>query len=283
VEIDVAIATFDEMPDLWEDDRILLGALLERGVTVEPWVWDDPARDWGTARMCLIRSVWDYHLRHAEFLAWLDALPSRVQVWNPPEVIRWNSHKGYLRDLQERGVAIVPTVWLAPGDTPDLSLLAETNGWEAVVVKPVISADAHRTSVFDAANLDLGQKHLDSLLADGEAMVQRFMDEVHDAGERCLTVIDGEITHAVRKTTVFDPAWEDRPPLIEISPDELALARRALDASGFDHLYARVDMVHDERGVPHVMELEMFEPSLYFSENPAAAELLADKIVALLG
>jgi hypothetical protein len=271
------------MPELWEDDRILLDALRARGLTAEPWIWDDASRDWSTARMCLIRSVWDYHLRHAEFLAWLDALPSEVQVWNSPDVIRWNSHKTYLRDLQGRGVAIVPTEWFAPGVTPDLTQLATANGWDAVVVKPVVSADAHRTSVFDAANLDLGQKHLDSLLIDGGAMVQRFMDEVHGAGERCLTVIDGEVTHAVRKTTVFDPAWEDRPPLIEASAEELDLARRALDASGFGYLYARVDMVHDERGVPRVMELEMFEPSLYFCENPAAAELLADKIVDLLG
>ena len=276
------MATFKEMPELWEDDRLLLDALVARGLTVEPWVWDDPSRDWSTAGMCLLRSVWDYHLRHAEFLAWLNALPTAVQVWNPPEVIRWNSHKGYLRDLQDRGVAIVPTEWFAPGDAPDLTRLAEANGWDAVVIKPVISADAHRTSVFDAGNLGLGQEHLDALLADAEAMVQPFMEEVHDAGERCLTVIDGQITHAVRKTTVFDPAWEDRPPLIEVSSEELALARRALDASGFDYLYARVDMVHDRDGEPHVMELEMFEPSLYFCENPEAAELMADKIVALL-
>ena len=276
------MATFKEMPELWEDDRLLLDALVARGLTVEPWIWDDPSRDWSTARMCLLRSVWDYHLRHADFLAWLDALPTGVQVWNPPEVVRWNSHKGYLRDLHDRGVAIVPTEWFAPGDAPNVTRLAEANGWGAVVIKPVISADAHRTSVFDASNIGLGQEHLDSLLADGEAMVQPFMEEVHDAGERCLTVIDGEITHAVRKTTVFDPAWEDRPPLIEVSSEELALARRALDASGFDYLYARVDMVHDRDGEPHVMELEMFEPSLYFCENPAAAELLADKIVALL-
>ena len=271
------------MPDLWEDDRLLLDALVARGLTVEPWIWDDPSRDWSAARLCLLRSVWDYHLRYDEFIDWMDALPSGVQVWNPPEVVRWNSHKSYLRDLQDRGVAIVPTEWFAPGDTPDLTRLAKANEWDAVVVKPVISADAHRTSVFDATNLGLGQNHLDALLADGEAMVQRFMEEVQDAGERCLTVIEGEITHAVRKTTVFDPSWEDRPPLIEVSPEERALARRALSASGFDYLYARVDMVHDERGEPRVMELEMFEPSLYFCENPAAAGLLADKIAALLG
>jgi glutathione synthase/RimK-type ligase-like ATP-grasp enzyme len=280
--IDVAIGTFDGLPALYEDEQLLVTALEARNLRVRSVVWDDPSIDWAEARMCLLRSVWDYHLRHPEFLAWLDSLPPSMQVWNPPDVVRWNSHKRYLRDLESRGIPIVPTEWFAPEEEPDLARLAGSNGWDAVVVKPVVSADAYRTSVFDGASFEVGQKHLDALLADGEAMVQRFMDEVHDAGERCLIVIDGEITHAVRKTTVFDPAWEDRPPRVEVSDAERALAQSALDAAGFEYLYARVDMVHDDDGAPRLMELEMFEPTLYFGEGPGSADLLAERVASLL-
>ena len=30
----------------------------------------------------------------------------RVALWNPPAVIRWNTEKGYLRELGERGVRV---------------------------------------------------------------------------------------------------------------------------------------------------------------------------------
>ena len=86
-----------------------------------------------------------------------------------------------------------------------------------------------------------------------------------------------------RRRRVFDPAFEDRPPLIEITAEEAGMARAAIAAAGFDHLYARVDMVRDERGVLRLMELEMFEPTLYFGEKPGSAELFADRVEELLG
>ena len=42
----------------------------------------------------------------------------RVPLENPLSLVRWNVDKTYLRDLDARGVPIVPTVWrerLAPG------------------------------------------------------------------------------------------------------------------------------------------------------------------------
>jgi glutathione synthase/RimK-type ligase-like ATP-grasp enzyme len=280
--MDVALATCAELPDLDPDDRFLVGALEARGLGVGPVVWDDTSVDWAEVRFCLIRSVWDYHLRRDEFLAWLDSLPPPVEVWNPPDVIRWNSHKGYLDELEAKGVPIVPTEWFSQGTRPDLSAVVTSRGWSDVVVKPVVSAGARDTALFQAADIGSGQKHLDAVLADGDAMAQPFLDGVHHHGERCIVVIDGEITHAVRKTTVFDPAFEDRPPRIEVADDEARLAKAAIEAAGFQYLYARVDMVRDEDDVPRLMELEMFEPSLYFGEHPAAAERLADRIAALL-
>ena len=279
--IDVAIATCAEFPQLPESEQLLQRALEQKGLSVRAVLWDDPSFEWSEVRLCLIRSVWDYHLRLDEFLGWVDRLPASVRVFNPPEVIRWNSHKGYLRDLETRGIPIVPTAYFSPGDAPDIRSVAAEKGWTSVVVKPVVSANGHRTAVFD--DLDIAEKHLEELLRDGGAMVQRFMDEVHGSGERCICVIDGRISHALQKTTVFDPEWTDTPPRVDVSEEESELAFAALEASGFSYLYARVDMIRDEDGSPRLMELEMIEPDFYFDRAPEAADTFADRIIELLG
>jgi len=55
-----------------------------------------------------------------------------------------------------------------------------------------------------------------------------------------------------------------------------ALERRFGEAP----LYARVDMLRDGGGIPHLVELEAVEPSLYLATAPGAAERLADAILA---
>jgi hypothetical protein len=45
-------------------------------------------------------------------------------------------------------------------------------------------------------------------------------------------------------------------------------------------LYARVDLIRDRAGAPHVLELELIEPSLFFAHAPGSAERFATKIVS---
>ena len=46
-------------------------------------------------------------------------------------------------------------------------------------------------------------------------------------------------------------------------------------------LYARVDLARDEAGRPHLMELELIEPSLFFDRCPEAAARMAAAIERL--
>ena len=58
--------------------------------------------------------------------------------------------------------------------------------------------------------------------------------------------------------------------------DEHALAAAAYAAIPFDApLYARIDMIRDDRGVPVILELEMTEPSVFLRHAPGSAERLA--------
>src|SRR5947208_14076920 len=105
----IALATCAKLPTLNEDDLLLVPPLRELGVTAMPAVWDSPDVCWEEFQGVVVRSCWDYHHRRGEFLAWVARLGrARVPVWNPPAVLRWNRHKGYLPDLAARGVPIVP-------------------------------------------------------------------------------------------------------------------------------------------------------------------------------
>src|SRR5437867_3685043 len=138
----IALATGAKLPTLNEDDLLLVPPLRELGVTAVPAVWDSPDVCWEEFQGVVVRSCWDYHHRLEEFLGWVVWLErAGIPVWNPPAVLRWNSHKGYLRDLAARGVPIVPTRWLGRGEPVDLPMLLEDAGWRDAVMKPAVPAD----------------------------------------------------------------------------------------------------------------------------------------------
>src|SRR2546428_2082829 len=141
----IALATSARLPTLNEDDRLLIPGLAELGLGVVPAVWDSPDVCWEEFQGVVVRSCWDYHHRLEEFLARVSRLErTGVRVWNPPAVLRWNSHKGYLRDLAARGVSIVPTPRPGRGAQADLPGLPPDAGGRGPRVKPARPAGAHR-------------------------------------------------------------------------------------------------------------------------------------------
>src|SRR5207253_11199717 len=96
---EVGLVTFARLPILSDGERLVLDALSERGINAIPVVWDDPDVDWAAFTLCVVRSTWDYHLRPDDFIKWLEKAGALTSLWNPPDIIRWNIHKSYLRDL----------------------------------------------------------------------------------------------------------------------------------------------------------------------------------------
>jgi len=291
--VDVALATSSEVPDLHPEDGLLIAALARRGLSTRPFVWDrDPVP--ATAAI-LLRSVWDYHLRLPEFLLWVEREAARRPFWNPPALVAWNARKTYLRDLEARGVPIIPTLWAARGAAFDLAAELRRRGWRDVVIKPVVSASAHGTARHREGASPEARAHLAALTAAGDAMIQPFQPAVDSYGERSLLVLGGAVTHAVKRPAVLAPEYDgvEVAPRVEPSEAEIALARRVLSALAELHpaageplplpLYARVDMTPDAEGRPRLMELELIEPRLFFEEAPEAAERLADALAARLG
>jgi glutathione synthase/RimK-type ligase-like ATP-grasp enzyme len=279
---DVLLATDAQNSTLLDDDHFLVDALSALGFNAVPAVWNDPTVDWGSARAVVLRSVFDYTSDCDRFLEWTERVEAVTTLHNPASLVRWNSHKSYLRELESRGVPIVPTEWVVAGTKLDLAALMEERGWSDAVVKPTIGNGARGAQRVTAAD---GQTHLDALVVERDAMIQPYLPATEEPGEHALIHIGGRFSHAIRKDQMLAgrPFSFDRTPPTAPDPRELELASKVLEGiSESPLLYARVDTLIDGDVVVRLMELEVIEPVLFFTKAPGAAERMAEEIAARL-
>lgn len=275
----VALATCSRPPEADDDEALLVGALEAAGVETRVLAWDDEAAPFAEHDLVVLRSTWNYYERVDDFVGWVEETRRRTRVLNPPDVVAWNATKSYLLELEQRGIAIVPTEIVKRGDARRVDDVLAQHGWDAFVIKPVVSAGSFRTERFSRASMAASQAFLDAMLVDRDAMVQRWMPSVETSGERSLVWVDGELTHAVRKAPRFAGGSSQVSGEVEIADDERAFATRALAPLASRLLYARVDMVRDAQGALSLMELELVEPSLFLQQSPRALERFVAAIV----
>jgi glutathione synthase/RimK-type ligase-like ATP-grasp enzyme len=275
----VAVATCATAPEFDEDRPLLDAAAARAGLTLTWVAWDDPHVAWGHFDAVLIHSTWDYHDAPERFAAWVDHVGAVSTLHNPPGVISWNAHKRYLLDLDDWGVPVIPTALVVRDEPESMSTLVDRRDWKEVVVKPAVSAGAKSTGRYRADD-PAAQRALSSLLADGDALVQPYLDEIEGAGETSLIVVDHEVTHAVSKLPTQGDFRVQRQYggvecLVTPTDSEVELAMLAVDAatSVGPILYARVDSVTVD-GRPTLMELEVIEPALFLPLRPVAADRL---------
>ncbi len=261
------IASCLQLPEPDPDQAPLAAALAAGGFAAELLGWDDPSVDWDAPIPTILRSTWNYPLASDAFIAWIDRVARAATLWNPADVVRGNLHKRYLLALAARGVPVVPTTLVERGQSCDLAAIDAPS----IVIKPEIGAGslgARRFAPADPAAL----AHLASLTAHGAALVQPYIASVEAHGERSLVWIDGELSHAVRKTPRFSGDDERVDGPFPIALDERAIAQAALAPIADRILYGRVDIVRDAAGQPMVMELELIDPSLFFARQPGSVE-----------
>ena len=252
----VAIATFASMPPEFTDDERLADAIGALGASVARVPWDDAEADWESFDAVVIRSTWDYAPRRDEFVEWADSVGTRLH--NSPEVIRWNTDKRYMGDLEDAGLPVVHTEYVAPGE-PAPALDGE------VVVKPTISAGAKDSGRFSGRTHDGARALIERIHRSGRTvMVQPYQASVDITGETAIVCLDGEPSHVLRKAAVLRPdevapVRDDGVGAAEVMYDpelvvageateaEFDLAREVVDhvSRRFEYvpLYARVDMV----------------------------------------
>jgi glutathione synthase/RimK-type ligase-like ATP-grasp enzyme len=276
----IAIVTAEEAHGLDKDMPPLLAALAAEGLQGEAVVWDDAAAAWGSYALAVVRSTWDYVSRRDEFVAWAERTASQTRLENPANILRWNTDKRYLRELDARGVRVIRTHWIAPGESADWPFDGD------IVVKPAVSAGSLDTERYGSSQRDLAVAHVRRLHAAGRvAMVQPFIASVERRGETGLVYIDGVFSHAVRKGSMLEDGTavvrdlyrEERIEAREATAPERRLAEEALACAPGGLLYARVDVVESPEG-PQLLELEATEPSLHLTLSSGSPSRLARAI-----
>jgi O-ureido-D-serine cyclo-ligase len=299
----IALVTAREALSLDEDMPPLIAALQAAGAEVATPFWDDPSVDWDSFDAAVLRSTWDYVERIAEFLAWAEQCAARTRLFNPPEVVRWNTDKHYLRELATAGVPVVPTRYVEAG-THASSALEEFLATGRVdagtpvqftefVIKPAIGAGSRDTARYGWSEKARALGHLERLVGAGRSTIlQPYLDKVDQAGETALVYFGGRFSHAARKGPLLRAgaglveglfAPEDIRPR-EPDADERRVAAAAMAALPFGALlYARVDLIRDREGMPVLLELELTEPSLFLVQAAGAATELSTALIAYSG
>jgi hypothetical protein len=196
----MALVTCEQLPVADDDQAVIDGALHDLGMADRvDWVaWNSDAH-WPAYGLAWIRTPWDYAENYDEFLSWLDRIEDEITVVNPVPVLRWNSHKGYLLDLERAGVPIVPTVVLRRPTPDDLEAVLDRRGWREAVVKPAVSVGAIGASRVSARATTNAAALAGAVgEGDGDVLVQPFVSGVAD-GEVSIVMLDGQVSHAVRK------------------------------------------------------------------------------------
>jgi glutathione synthase/RimK-type ligase-like ATP-grasp enzyme len=282
----VAFATYAALKELTPSDQRAADELYRRGVAVTGLPWTTTC-DWREFDAVIIRATWDYYTRPGEYLAWLQVIEEHgIPLWNPAPLARWNMNKRYLRELERASVWTVPTEWVSSTAEHSLKEIVRKRGWADVVVKPVISASANETWRIQRDVTQEDERRLRTLLGNGDAMVQPFIDSIAAEGEWSFIFLGGEFSHAVLKRPAdgdFRVQAAHGGTAISAHPKDhwLDQARLILDALPWPWLYARVDgCIVDGRFM--LVELEMLEPDLFLNLNAAAPARFADSLLELL-
>lgn len=277
------VATCLELPEPDPDEAPLAAALLAAGIEATWCGWDDPDVRWDEPVPCLLHSTWNYTLAVESFLSWCERVAARAPLFNSFAVVRANWHKRYLLELAGRGVAVVPTLLHEPGSSAAaVSRCIEERGWSRVVVKPAVGAASLGVSTFGGDEQPALEQHLGRWSSRGAVLIQPYLPSIEDYGERSVVIIDGAISHAIRKSPRFAGEAESISGPVPITKEEAELALRATAPWSAELLYARVDMARGADGKPLIMELEMIEPSLYLAYAPGAAERLVSGLLRRL-
>lgn len=255
-------------------------AFAARGMKIEDVSWDDPKADWGRYDGVIIGTTWDYWDRLEEFLAALERIEGQTKLFNPSTLVRWNSRKTYLRELEAKGARLIPTLWFDTCGEAEARAAFDQLGADRLVFKRQVGAGAKGQHLLTRGAPVPEMPH--------PMMVQPYLPMIEAEGEMSFIFIDGAFSHGLVKRAQpgdyrIQSSYGGREEAITPSTDDLAAARSILAALDNAPLYGRVDMLRGPDGGLLLMELEVIEPYLYPKEGPELGERMAAAIARRIG
>jgi hypothetical protein len=263
------------------DDDLVHPYLNSLGWTATNVPWNQKI-NWNEFDLVVIRSPWDYQQHLKEFSKVLAEIEqSRAILLNSFDLVKWNIHKGYLFELENKGVELVPTIRFSELKETDLDKAFARLGSDQLIVKPLIGANADDTFWLKRSEPENWPKAL-STFQNKEGMIQPFMQQIIEEGEFSLMYFNGNLSHTILKTVGkgdFRVQEEHGGGVIPISkPEEklFAAAEKAMASLPEKPFYARVDLVRTPQNTFALMELELIEPCLYFRFDENSPRVFAE-------
>ena len=268
--------------DGWSIDADLAIPHLEAlGWKVDWVVWHGAEIDWNAYDAVYIGTPWDYPEDPAQFMSLLQTIDdSRAVLANDIQIVRWNIAKTYLRDLQQGGAAIVPTIYGESLQNDMLDGYFERHGTNRIIIKPVVSTNATDTFLIKRNPPEDVLTRMQAAFSSRPFIVQPFIDSIQSEGEYSLFYFGDTFSHAIQKRPKrgdFRVQEEYGAEIERVEPEAslVAAADKALSLVEPAPLYARCDFVRDADGRFLVMELELIEPSMYLRMKKGSAAAFA--------
>ena len=263
---------------------ILRKGLAPNGFVLTPVRWVESGVDWTRYAAVMVNCAWDYQDRHDDFLATLDRIAALgVPVFNDPATVRWNIRKTYLREIEAKGVPVIPTLWPEAPTAADITEAMNVFGSDDVIIKRQVGGGARGQTRYTRANLPAPGSILDR-----PGMIQPFIPAIATEGEYSFLFVDGDFSHALVKRPKsgdyrIQEAYGGTSQAIDPTPADRAAAQRVLDVLDAPPLYARVDMVRGADCKLLLMELEVLEPYLFPKDGPQIGAMLGAALRRRLG
>jgi len=269
-----------------EDDK-LLNFLKNKGFHIEKVIWNDPAVNWERFQLAILKSPWDYFDRINEFHKWLDHLETKeVKLLNPIDVVRWNTNKHYLKEIEATGLAVTPSVFISKNDQFLLNDFFEQFNSKKLIVKPCVSGGAKNTFKVTDENVEEINNQLQVLVKEEDFIVQPFLSEIIENGEWSFVFFNGTYSHSlVKKAKPGDfrvqPAHGGFVHPQKPRQEVIDIASQYVDLFAKSCLYARVDGTF-VNGRFLLMELELIEPFLFLNTDPENYERYYQALIKMI-
>lgn len=282
----IALLTCEKLPELTQDDRLLIPALAKSNIKATAVIWDDKTVNWSDFDYLIFRNTWDYFEKETEFNLWLDQIEQLgIKTLNSIGIIKKNKHKFYLREMEKQGIKILPTIFIDKTELLDLHKTMPSH-WKKAVIKPAFSAGSYQTEVFELNDVQKINTDYKIIASEKELLLQEFMPEIQTLGETSFIFFNKKFSHAVNKKPIagdfrIQVQFGGQYTLTYPNAGPIEKAQQIVDTFTGELLYARVDgiVIQDEL---HLMEVECIEPDLYFNLSEGSLDRFIKALVDLI-
>lgn len=284
----LAFLSTDNLEDFFVYDELLVPVFAEAGWQVDTVSWHAYQQtDWQQYAMVIVRSTWDYQQHAQAFIDCLETIASQTRLENPLALQRWNLDKRYLQDLEAKDIPVIPTCWQSDFCLAGTQAQFDVFNTDTLVIKPTVSANADDTFRLTRHDLQQATSDLEQCFGGRSHMIQPFMPAINEEGEYSLFFFGGTLSHTIVKR----PAPGDfrvqeehggSMVLVNAQPEMRAIGDATLAALPQPALYARLDLVRHGSSWA-VMEVELIEPSLYFTLDATSPRRFVEAVLNTLG